>query len=270
MSTSSSACPGCRRRDALIEQLQARLAQLEAENGRLRALERSSTFFLVNGVRYVARPFPWKCRTCGEQRVKPAVVDYSAEMDHDGRAYSITVPQLEIFECEACKTRILTDAAHKKLANALRAEAGLLMPEEIRANREALGLTQKQIATLLQIAESTVSRWETGGQIQQRAMDLLLRGFFNVPTLRWYCAVLAGLVPTGVAGTLTINISNPVVLRSGDTILVEVGSGWQSNPGSPVPVPIVERMRGLSYSQGATSYGSLDRFQGRELIYRLK
>ena len=34
--SASSSCPGCRRRDAQIEQLQARLAQVETENGRLR------------------------------------------------------------------------------------------------------------------------------------------------------------------------------------------------------------------------------------------
>jgi transposase len=36
MSTSSAICPGCRQRDSLIEQLQARLANLEAEVQRLR------------------------------------------------------------------------------------------------------------------------------------------------------------------------------------------------------------------------------------------
>jgi len=36
MSTSSSACAGCRERDTLIKQLQAGLAEVEAENGRLR------------------------------------------------------------------------------------------------------------------------------------------------------------------------------------------------------------------------------------------
>jgi putative zinc finger/helix-turn-helix YgiT family protein len=112
------------------------------------------------------------------------VVDYPAELEHDGRAYSLTVPDLEILECESCKTRVLTDEAHKKITYALRKEAGLLLPEEIRAKREALGLTQKQLAALLKIAESTVSRWETGGQIQQRPMDLLLRLFFEVPQVR--------------------------------------------------------------------------------------
>ena len=37
MSTSFSACAGCRQRDLLIEQLQARLAESEAENARLRS-----------------------------------------------------------------------------------------------------------------------------------------------------------------------------------------------------------------------------------------
>jgi DNA-binding transcriptional regulator YiaG len=37
------------------------------------------------------------------------------------------------------------------------------------------GLTQKQFAHLLGVGEATVSRWETGAQIQQRAMDRFLR-----------------------------------------------------------------------------------------------
>jgi hypothetical protein len=38
----------------------------------------------------------------------------------------------------------------------------------------------------LDVSESTLSRWETGAQIQQRAMDKLLRGFFEVPAFRQY------------------------------------------------------------------------------------
>ena len=47
--------------------------------------------------------------------------------------------------------------------------------EEIRQGREQLGLTQKQFANLLGVGEATVSRWETGAQIQQRALDRFLR-----------------------------------------------------------------------------------------------
>lgn len=116
--------------------------------------------------------------------MNPAVVDYPVQMEHDGRAYSFTVPNLEVLQCDSCRNRVLTDAAHKAITNALRREAGLLLPEEIRARRTAVGLTQKQLAASLKVAESTLCRWETGGQIQQRAMDLLLRLFFEVPEVR--------------------------------------------------------------------------------------
>ena len=45
-------------------------------------------------------------------------------------------------------------------------------------------LTQKLLADHLGIAESTLSRWETGAQIQQRAFDKLLRLYFDVPEAR--------------------------------------------------------------------------------------
>jgi putative zinc finger/helix-turn-helix YgiT family protein len=150
----------------------------------------------------VARSFPWKCHTCGVQAVNPTLVDYSADMEHDGRSYSITVPGLGVLECERCRARVLTDAAHQELANALRTAAGLLHPIEIRSRREALGLSQRQLAQHLKVAEATVSRWETGGQIQERAMDLLLRGFFEVPEVRRYYAALAGLTTSGTAANI--------------------------------------------------------------------
>ena len=62
-----------------------------------------------------------------------------------------------------------------------RREARLLAPEEIREGREKLALTQKQFANLLGIGEATVSRWETGAQIQQRAMDRFLRVCLTSP-----------------------------------------------------------------------------------------
>jgi len=135
----------------------------------------------------MSRPFPWKCRTCGEKKVRLSVVpDYSVELDHDGRSYSLSIPNLEVLECEACKTRVLPDNAHSRITLALREKAGLLTPVEIRKQRETLRLTQKQLANCLRVAESTVCRWETDAQIQQRSMDLLLRAFFDLPSLRQY------------------------------------------------------------------------------------
>jgi transcriptional regulator with XRE-family HTH domain len=59
-----------------------------------------------------------------------------------------------------------------------------LTPAAIRENRLRLNLTQRELAEQLDIAEATLSRWETGAQIQQRAFDRLLRAYFGVPALR--------------------------------------------------------------------------------------
>jgi putative zinc finger/helix-turn-helix YgiT family protein len=126
------------------------------------------------------KPFPWKCGECRQRAVTPVTLpSYSAELEHDGRKYQVAVTDLRVAQCEKCGTIMLDDAANRRLSDALRSEAGLLQPTQIRARRDALGLTQKELAGFLLIAEATLSRWETGAQIQQRAMDAFLRVFFE-------------------------------------------------------------------------------------------
>jgi putative zinc finger/helix-turn-helix YgiT family protein len=138
----------------------------------------------------MSRPYPWKCRSCGNKTLNPTVVDYSTQMEHDGRSYSLLVPDLEILECETCHERVLPDASFQRLIEQLRVEAGLLAPAEIREKRKQLGLTQEQLASYLKVAEETISRWETGRQIQQRHSDLILRAFFDLPELRTYLGMM--------------------------------------------------------------------------------
>jgi DNA-binding transcriptional regulator YiaG len=117
---------------------------------------------------------------CRQRTVRRTTLEhYSISVDHDGRSYDLVVDDLEVLQCENCGTMVLEDSANKRISDALRREVGLLLPDEILANRNRLGLTQKQLAAYLRIAESTLCRWETGGQIQQRAMDGLLRVFFQ-------------------------------------------------------------------------------------------
>jgi putative zinc finger/helix-turn-helix YgiT family protein len=130
------------------------------------------------------KPYPWKCGRCGARSVVPAIVSYTSQIEHDGRAYSVTVPDLEIPRCSKCAAMVRDDAANRRISLTLRRQLGLLTPEQIRQNRESLGLTQKQLASRLGIAEATLSRWETGGQIQQRSMDKLMRLFFAFDNVR--------------------------------------------------------------------------------------
>ncbi len=143
----------------------------------------------------MTRPYPWKCRNCRERRVVPVTADYSADMEHDGRVYPVTVKDLEILQCENCNARTLPDAAYARLTDELRRAAGLFTPSQIAAKRAGLGLSQKEFARLLGVAEATVSRWETGGQIQQRVMNDFMRAFFDLPPLREYLRRLRGGPP---------------------------------------------------------------------------
>ena len=43
----------------------------------------------------VDRPFPWKCRQCGQRSVVLAQIEYEAAVRHDGRLHKFVVPNLE-------------------------------------------------------------------------------------------------------------------------------------------------------------------------------
>lgn len=64
--------------------------------------------------------------------------------------------------------------AQRAIADAYRAKAGLLTGREIKALREAKGLTQKELADDLQVGIASIKRWETGA-VQSEAMEKLLR-----------------------------------------------------------------------------------------------
>jgi putative zinc finger/helix-turn-helix YgiT family protein len=83
----------------------------------------------------------------------------------------VEIPQLSVPQCAHCGAISIDDDADQQISAAFRRTARLLTPDEIRTGREKFGRTQKEFATLLGVGEATVSRWETGAQVQQRAMD---------------------------------------------------------------------------------------------------
>jgi len=132
------------------------------------------------------KSFPWKCSKCRQSTVEPSRIDYTASVEHDGRAYEVRIPALDVPKCRNCGTLVMTETVNRQISEALREAAGLLSPKEIRSQREQLGLTQRQLAGRLGVAEATLSRWETGAQIQQRSLDRFLRAYFAVAELRSY------------------------------------------------------------------------------------
>jgi putative zinc finger/helix-turn-helix YgiT family protein len=140
-----------------------------------------------------AREFSSKCSQCRQRAVVLATVPYTVQVDHDGRKYTVTIPEFVVPRCANCGNVVLDEEANRAISAAFRKQAGLLAPEEIRQQRLALGLTQQELADRLGVAESTLSRWETGAQIQQRPFDRFLRAFFVLPELRNALAATDGL-----------------------------------------------------------------------------
>jgi DNA-binding transcriptional regulator YiaG len=79
---------------------------------------------------------------------------------------------------------VFSNHTDEQISRALRDKLELLQPDEIRASREGLHLTQKVLAQRIGVAPETISRWESGLLIQSRAMNTLLRLFFEVPEAR--------------------------------------------------------------------------------------
>ncbi len=107
----------------------------------------------------------------------------------DGKAIaeiiSVTVPcRIE----EGTGEPILGGEALRLIDRAKARYMGLLLPEEIAALRERLGMTQKDMCELLKIGAKTYSRWETGRERPSQSMNLLLCGLtdgkLTVPYLR--------------------------------------------------------------------------------------
>jgi hypothetical protein len=130
------------------------------------------------------RPFPRRCRHCCKVEVYPTVVQYDAEVRHDGRVHTFAIPKLEAPACRACKELVVNDEVDRQIYVALRIHLQLLAPEEIAASLKRIGMTQKEAAERLGIAEETLSRWINGLQIQTRAMDNWLRAFFGFSVVR--------------------------------------------------------------------------------------
>jgi DNA-binding transcriptional regulator YiaG len=125
------------------------------------------------------RPFPWRCPNCRQKEVYRSPHPYEAEVKHDGRVYKLSLPSLQAPKCRACGEVLFDDAVDEQVNEALRAKIGLLDPKDILREANRLCLNQRQLAKELGIAEETLSRWLNGVQIQSKAMDNLMRMYFE-------------------------------------------------------------------------------------------
>lgn len=127
---------------------------------------------------------PRRCPRCGKREVTMATIHYEAEVRHDGRLHTFSIPDLQVPVCCACGERIFTEQADTQVNAALRAHLRLLTPAQISAGIHRVGGSQKEVCEQLGIAEATLSRWLNESQIQSRAMDNFLRVYLAFPHVR--------------------------------------------------------------------------------------
>ena len=126
-----------------------------------------------------AKPFPWRCPKCLGREVRPVTIEYTSRVKHDGRSHEVTVRELVVPRCPACGELVFCNDTEEQISRALRDKLELLQPDEIRSKRKRLGLTQKELGANTDVAPETISRWESGLQIQTRAMNRLLNLIFD-------------------------------------------------------------------------------------------
>ncbi len=120
------------------------------------------------------------CPVCGETM---AATSGTLRLPVNGE--EIPVPSAVHLHCPKCGEIVLRYQDSKRLGedaiDIYRQRHGLLPAGEIRAIRERYGLTQADLARLLHLGANTISRWESGRNVQTGAMDMLLRLIRDLP-----------------------------------------------------------------------------------------
>jgi len=109
----------------------------------------------------------------------------TAELGFVVNGENVPVPDAPHLACPSCHEIVFryedSKVLQERAIEIYRQKHALFSAAEIRALRQALGLTQAQFAELLHLGLNTVSRWEAGRNVQNEAMDVLLRLVRDVP-----------------------------------------------------------------------------------------
>lgn len=115
-----------------------------------------------------------KCHNCGST-MEERHGTYRFEPPPNIPGGTMVIPNATWMECENCGQQMLPAALDKKLEELSMLRQGLLLPAQIKAIREKLGLTQTTMAERLGVGEKTYTRWESGRSMQNKSSDNLIR-----------------------------------------------------------------------------------------------
>ena len=120
------------------------------------------------------------CPSCGS-----TLVEKRGRLRFPVNGEEMNVPSASHLGCPRCGEIVLRYEDAQRLSEdavaLYRKKHKLLSAEEIRTLRRRFGVTQGQLARLLRLGSNTVSRWESGRNVQTAAMDVLLRLLRDLP-----------------------------------------------------------------------------------------
>lgn len=148
-------------------------------------------------------------------------MDREMTVKHDGALHKVMVRGLAVEQCENCGKYTVGNVGDAQIDAALRAHLKLMAPEEIRARRKHLDLTQEAMAQALGCASETISRWESGTVVQSPAYDRWMRAYFALPVLRAFFAGLAS-PSAGINIPVPLAAHEPTPGVRGDGLVVPV------------------------------------------------
>ena len=115
------------------------------------------------------------CPACGVGHLVAERTTSSFDYEHEGATLKIHVEDVPVRRCTRCTEVFSGPEASRLEHDAICRAVGMLTPTEIRRVRERFSASQADFSCLTGIGEATLSRWERGRLIQNKAMDLYLR-----------------------------------------------------------------------------------------------
>ena len=125
------------------------------------------------------------CPVCGSGTIRvekrPETFEYKGQ--------SLTL-ELTVYLCDVCEESFFDNKEMKKYQRAIkdfqRRVDGLLTSTEIKQIREKYGISQRELASILGIAEKSIAKYEAGFVAKSKAMDNLLRIIEKFPDVLKY------------------------------------------------------------------------------------
>ena len=129
------------------------------------------------------------CAECGHE-----LRECADPIDEVVKGVQTHVEGIKHFQCDNCGEYMIETKWADKLSveqsHQVASAKGLLNPDEIRALRHSLGLTQTEFERILGVGKPTCSRWENGVALQSRTTDRLMRVIIKYPHVARFLAKL--------------------------------------------------------------------------------